>query len=378
MVQPPAACLRCDRVLVDAVAQFFFRNDEDDLAEFDSGGSARSWLASTHNPTTRGATTPYPMTARPRPAPKSTPWRPCSGSTTESPAWSTSLPPHPGWRPPSRSRIHRRGPPAGHGVHRGHRTGPRDPAGVTFELATTDEDLLAAATVQHDAYGQAQPAGLARLRAAVDRGWPGGGGRPAEPRLRARQPAAALPAQSWRPSPRSRPVRPERKPSRASSSRATVWQRRKSLEGQTSGRLGAPASYQMNVIVTVANSRPPHRSPIPAGAGSPRRTQSRLVPTAGPTVADHPGGCGSSIARPASAEGCYQQEPAVPAARQAGRRRTCGRRDVAHLLVGKPHIQAVQPAFVRCRRGLASWCEVSATRRAAGRLTGSAVAAAPR
>jgi ribosomal protein S18 acetylase RimI-like enzyme len=50
---------------------------------------------------------------------------------------------------------------------------PRDPAGVTFELATTDDDLLAAVTVQHDAYGQAQPAGphdVARLRATVDRG----------------------------------------------------------------------------------------------------------------------------------------------------------------------------------------------------------------
>jgi ribosomal protein S18 acetylase RimI-like enzyme len=50
---------------------------------------------------------------------------------------------------------------------------PRRPAGITVEPVTTDEDLLAAAAVQHDAYGQAQPAGphdVARLRATVDRG----------------------------------------------------------------------------------------------------------------------------------------------------------------------------------------------------------------
>lgn len=47
------------------------------------------------------------------------------------------------------------------------------PEGITLTLATTDPDLLDAAAVQHDAYGEPAPPGegdLSRLRATVSRG----------------------------------------------------------------------------------------------------------------------------------------------------------------------------------------------------------------
>jgi len=50
---------------------------------------------------------------------------------------------------------------------------PRSPAGITLGFATGDRELLEAATVQHVAYGQPEPAGphdVARLRATVARG----------------------------------------------------------------------------------------------------------------------------------------------------------------------------------------------------------------
>jgi GNAT superfamily N-acetyltransferase len=50
---------------------------------------------------------------------------------------------------------------------------PQSPPGIAFQFATADEDLLAAAIVQHRAYAEPEPAGphdVDRLRACVARG----------------------------------------------------------------------------------------------------------------------------------------------------------------------------------------------------------------